>query len=120
MEGSAEEADEMLGAAIDAVVDAGMASVSYLQRKLKLGYARAARLVDQMEQRGIVGEYNGSSPRKVNITRDEWQAIKAGETAAAVGEDDEAYAQALAMSQAADAEDAEENEYNAEGDEAPF
>jgi DNA segregation ATPase FtsK/SpoIIIE, S-DNA-T family len=120
VEGSAEEADEMLGAAIDAVVDAGMASVSYLQRKLKLGYARAARLVDQMEQRGIVGEYNGSSPRKVNITRDEWQAIKAGETAAAAGEDDEAYAQALAMSQAADAEDAEENEYNAEGDEAPF
>jgi len=63
--------DEMLDAAIEIVVEAEMASVSLLQRKLKLGYARAARIVDQMEQRGIVGPYEGSKPRKVLISKQE-------------------------------------------------
>ncbi len=62
-------ADEMLEAAIEIVVEAEMASVSLLQRKLKLGYARAARIVDQMEQRGIVGPYEGSKPRKVLLSK---------------------------------------------------
>ncbi len=60
--------DPMLSEAIRCVVETGMASTSYLQRKLKLGYARAGRIVDQMEQRGIVGPYEGSKPRKVLIT----------------------------------------------------
>ena len=48
-----------------------MASTSLLQRKLKLGYARAARIVDEMEQRGVVGPYKGSKPRDVLITMDQ-------------------------------------------------
>jgi S-DNA-T family DNA segregation ATPase FtsK/SpoIIIE len=69
---SEDDADEMLPQAIECVVDAGMASTSYLQRRLKLGYARAARIIDQMEKRGIVGPFEGSKPRKVLITRQQW------------------------------------------------
>ena len=60
--------DPMLNEAIKVVVENGMASTSLLQRKLKLGYARAARIVDEMEARGVVGPYEGSKPRKVLIT----------------------------------------------------
>ena len=67
--------DEMLNAAIDVVVEGGMASVSMLQRRLKLGYARAARLVDIMEERGIVGPFEGSKPRAVLITKDQWKEM---------------------------------------------
>ena len=63
--------DPMLQEAIRVVVENGMASTSLLQRKLKLGYARAARIVDEMEQRGVVGPYEGSKPRKVLITADQ-------------------------------------------------
>ncbi len=71
-----DDADEMLTAAIDVVVESGQASTSMLQRRLKLGYSRAARIIDQMEERGIVGEFEGSKPRKILITRDEWQEMK--------------------------------------------
>ncbi|MBO5021068.1 MAG: DNA translocase FtsK, partial [Clostridia bacterium] len=60
--------DPMLSEAIKVVVENGMASTSLLQRKLKLGYARAARIVDMMQERGVVGPYEGSKPRKVLIT----------------------------------------------------
>ncbi len=63
--------DPMLEEAIKVVVENGMASTSLLQRKLKLGYARAARIVDEMEQRGIVGPYEGAKPRKVLITKEQ-------------------------------------------------
>ena len=63
--------DPMLQEAIKVVVENGMASTSLLQRKLKLGYARAARIVDEMEQRGVVGPYEGSKPRKVLITKEQ-------------------------------------------------
>ena len=69
-------ADEMLEAAIEIVVEAEMASVSLLQRKLKLGYARAARIIDQMEQRGIVGPYEGSKPRKVLLSKQDFMEKK--------------------------------------------
>lgn len=62
--------DEMLQPAIQCVVDMGQASVSLLQRRLKLGYARAARLVDEMEARGIVGGYEGAKPRQVLISKE--------------------------------------------------
>ena len=65
------EEDPMLRDAIKVVVENNMASTSLLQRKLKLGYARAARIVDEMEQRGIVGPYEGSKPRKVLITKEQ-------------------------------------------------
>ena len=68
--------DPLLMDAIDIVVQSGQASVSLLQRKLKLGYARAARLVDQMEDRGIVGPFEGSKPRAVLIGREDWQEMK--------------------------------------------
>ncbi len=63
--------DPMLSEAIRVVVENGMASTSLLQRKLKLGYARAARIVDEMESRGVVGPYEGSKPRKVLISMDQ-------------------------------------------------
>ena len=71
-----EEGDELLPAAIEVVVETGMASVSMLQRRLKLGYSRAARLVDQMEERGIVGPFEGSKPRQVLVSKEQWQEMK--------------------------------------------
>ncbi len=72
-------ADVMLDQAIDVVVEAGQASTSLLQRRLKLGYARAARIIDQMEQRGIVGPYEGSKPRKVLISKSQLMEKQASE-----------------------------------------
>lgn len=68
--------DEMLMAAIECVVEAGMASTSLLQRRLKLGYARAARIVDEMEARGIVGPFEGSKPRQVLLTPERLAELK--------------------------------------------
>ena len=71
------EEDPMLKEAIRVVVENGLASTSLLQRKLKLGYARAARIIDEMEGRGIVGGYEGSKPRKVLITSDQLMEMEA-------------------------------------------
>lgn len=73
------DGDPMLDEAIAVVVEQGMASTSLLQRKLKLGYARAARIVDEMEARGVVGPYEGSKPRKVLITKDQLMEKQASE-----------------------------------------
>ena len=74
------EFDELIDAAAEVVVETGQASVSMLQRRLKLGYSRAARLVDQMEERGIVGPFEGSKPRQLLITKAQWQEMQmAGE-----------------------------------------
>lgn len=67
--------DVMLPDAIECVIEAGQASTSLLQRRLKLGYARAARIIDEMESRGIVGPFEGSKPRKVLISRQQWQEM---------------------------------------------
>ena len=75
---AAEEEDELLPAAVEVVLETGQASVSMLQRRLKLGYSRAARLVDQMEERGIVGPFEGSKPRQLLITREKWQEMQMG------------------------------------------
>jgi len=75
MESDPGDNDELLPQAIELVVEAGQASVSLIQRKFKVGYARAARIIDQMEERGIVGGYEGSKPRQVLITRQQLQEM---------------------------------------------
>jgi len=72
------DGDEMLPAAVDVILETGQASVSMLQRRLKLGYARAARIVDEMEEKGIVGPFQGSKPRAILITKEQWEARKSG------------------------------------------
>ena len=67
-----EDADPMMPDAVKCVVEAGQASTSFLQRRLRLGYARAGRLIDQMEQKGIIGPPDGSKPRQVLITYQQW------------------------------------------------
>lgn len=73
------EEDPMLKSAIEFVVESGQASTSMLQRKLKLGYARAARIMDTMADMGIIGPYNGAKPRDVLITMEQLLEQKAGE-----------------------------------------
>lgn len=70
------EQDDKLEEAIEYVIEAGQASTSSLQRRLKLGYGRAARLIDTMEKMGVVGGYEGSKPRQVLMTRQEWYERK--------------------------------------------
>ena len=67
-----EDEDEALPQAIEIALEAGQVSTSMLQRKLRFGYARAGRLIDQLEQKGIIGPSEGSKPRKVLITRQQW------------------------------------------------
>ena len=74
-DGEAAPVDEKLQKAIEIVVDAQMASTTLLQRKLSLGYARAARLIDELEERKIVGPFEGSKPRKVLITKQQWMEM---------------------------------------------
>ena len=81
--GAEEDAcDELLPAAVEVILETGQASVSMLQRRLKLGYSRAARLVDQMEQKGYVGPFEGSKPRQLLITKAKWQELQMGGAAA--------------------------------------
>ena len=68
--------DELLPQAVDVIFETGQASVSMLQRRLKLGYSRAARIVDQMEKMGIVGPFEGSKPRAVLVTREQWRQMQ--------------------------------------------
>ena len=75
-ESDAGDADEMLPQAIEVILEANQASTSLLQRRLKLGYARAARIVDQMEARGIVGPSEGSKPRQILITREQFYEMQ--------------------------------------------
>ena len=84
--GGFSDEDEMLPSAIEIVVETGQASTSMLQRRLKLGYARAARLMDAMEEKGIIGPFEGSKPRQVLISKERWIEMKM--VAAAKAEDD--------------------------------
>ncbi|MFQ5422454.1 MAG: DNA translocase FtsK 4TM domain-containing protein [Phycisphaerae bacterium] len=70
------ERDQLFDRAVEIIVETRRGSVSLLQRRLEIGYSRAARLIDQMAEAGIVGEYKGSQAREVLITRKEWQQIK--------------------------------------------
>ena len=72
--------DEMLPEAVEVILETKQASVSLLQRRLKLGYARAARIVDEMEEMGVVGPFVGSKPRQILITKEQWDQMKLGQT----------------------------------------
>ena len=72
--------DEMLPDAVEVILETKQASVSLLQRRLKLGYARAARIVDEMEELGIVGPFAGAKPRQILITKEQWDQMKQGQT----------------------------------------
>ena len=86
------DGDELLPQAVDVVLETGMASVSMLQRRLKLGYARAARIVDEMEEKGIVGPFQGSKPRNILITKEQWESMKgSADTQMSIEEMDEPF-----------------------------
>lgn len=74
-----EETDELFDEAVNIILDSGQASISMLQRRLRIGYARAARLIDQMEQRGIVGGHEGTKPREILITREQFEGYQSGD-----------------------------------------
>ena len=69
------DGDPLLPDAVEVVLDTGQASTSMLQRRLKLGYAHAARIVDELEEKGIVGPFEGSKARQVLITREQWDTM---------------------------------------------
>ena len=70
------DCDELLPQAVEVIFESGQASVSMLQRRLKLGYSRAARIVDQMELKGIVGPFEGSKPRQLMVSRQQWHEMQ--------------------------------------------
>lgn len=69
--------DEILKKAIEVVVEAQSASTTLLQKRLKLGYARASRIIDELEEKGVIGQYEGSKPRKVLISKQQWYEMNA-------------------------------------------
>jgi len=77
-EDAGDDSDPLLNDAIDLVVDMGSASASMLQRRFKIGYSRAGRIIDQMEERGLISGYDGSKPRQVLVSKSEWQELKMG------------------------------------------
>ncbi len=81
-ESSGDGDDVMIERAIDVVVEMGQASTSSLQRKLKLGYARAARIIDELEEMGVVGPYEGAKPRKVLMSKQQWSERRMRKNAA--------------------------------------
>ena len=68
-----EEVDELFKEALSLVIDSGQASISMLQRRLRIGYARVARLIDQMEEKGFIGQFEGTKPREILITREQFE-----------------------------------------------
>ena len=78
------ETDPFLMDAIDVVVETKQASTSFIQRRFKVGYARAGRIIDQMEERGIISGYQGSKPREVLVSKEKWQELKMATTPSAV------------------------------------
>ena len=77
LEGEASEntCDPLLDEAIQTVIETGQASTSFIQRRFKVGYARAGRIIDQMEERGIISGYQGSKPREVLMSKERWEEL---------------------------------------------
>ena len=76
MDESDNNMDPLLEEAIETVIETGQASTSFIQRKFKVGYARAGRIIDQMEERGIISGYKGSKPREVLMSKERWEELK--------------------------------------------
>ena len=93
-----DDADVLLDEAIDLVMDTGTASASMLQRRFKIGYSRAGRIVDQMEARGLISGYDGSKARKVLISKEEWQELKMGGQSSATDTEEETTGQNAVVS----------------------
>ena len=70
-----DDTDPFLDEAIETVIETGQASTSFIQRRFKVGYARAGRIIDQMEERGIISGYQGSKPREVLMSKERWQEL---------------------------------------------
>ena len=70
-----DDTDPFLNEAIETVIETGQASTSFIQRRFKVGYARAGRIIDQMEERGIISGYQGSKPREVLMSKERWQEL---------------------------------------------
>lgn len=75
-EGEDDDTDLLLNDAIETVIETGQASTSFIQRRFKVGYARAGRIIDQMEERGIISGYEGSKPRQVLMPKERWEELK--------------------------------------------
>lgn len=75
-EDNEEEIDILLNDAIELCIETQQASTSFIQRRLKIGYARAEKIVEQMEERGIISGYQGSKPREVLMSKEKWQELK--------------------------------------------
>ena len=71
-----DDTDPLLMDAIEVVVETGQASTSFIQRRFKVGYARAGRIIDQMEERGIISGFQGSKPREVLMSKERWEELK--------------------------------------------
>ena len=84
-----DDTDPLLDEAIDLVVETGQASTSFIQRRFKVGYARAGRIIDQMEQRGIISGYQGSKPREVLMSKERWQELKMAPTDSQISNDED-------------------------------
>lgn len=76
-DGDAEQLDVLFDKAVDIVLETGTASTSFLQRKLSVGYARGAKIIDQLEEKGIIGPANGSKGREILINRQQWLEMRA-------------------------------------------
>ena len=75
-----DETDPFLDEAIETVIETQQASTSFIQRRFKVGYARAGRIIDQMEERGIISGYQGSKPREVLMSKERWQELNMQQT----------------------------------------
>jgi S-DNA-T family DNA segregation ATPase FtsK/SpoIIIE len=83
MDGQTGDEDELMAQARDLIIKSGKASASMLQRRLSVGYARAARLLDELEEAGIIGPSNGAKPREIMITAEQYSSMQAAPTAGA-------------------------------------
>ena len=83
-----DDTDPLLEDAIEMVIETQTASTSFIQRRFKVGYARAGRIIDQMEERGIISGYQGSKPREVLFTKERWQEVNMNPSALETADED--------------------------------